>query len=61
MVDLFAELHKGPPYPDAPASCVLAATATRRKLVGNYADAGPPELWAIAGLVDLLLHGAEWE
>lgn len=46
---------------DAPGSCVLVATASRRKLVGNYADAGPPELWAIAGLIDLLLHGVEWE
>lgn len=46
---------------DAPGSCVLVATTTRRKLVGNYADAGPPELWAIAGLIDLLLHGVEWE
>jgi hypothetical protein len=46
---------------DAPSSCVLVATASRRKLVGNYMDAGPPELWAIAGLIDLLLHGVEWE
>jgi hypothetical protein len=46
---------------DAPGSCVLVATASRRKLVGNYADAGPPELWAITGLIDLLLHDIEWE
>ena len=46
---------------DAPESCVLVATAARRKLVSNYMDAGPPELWAIAGLIDLLLHGVEWE
>jgi hypothetical protein len=46
---------------DGPGSCVLVATASRRKLVGNYLDAGPPELWAIAGLIDLLLHGVEWE
>ncbi|MDY3557449.1 DUF6438 domain-containing protein, partial [Gemmata sp. JC717] len=46
---------------DAPRSCVLVATADRRKLVSNYADAGPPELWAIAELIDLLLQGVEWE
>lgn len=46
---------------DCPGSCVLVATPTRRKLVGNYSDAGPPELWAIAGLIDLLLHGVKWE
>jgi hypothetical protein len=46
---------------DAPGSCVLVATLARRKLVGNYMDAGPPELWAIAGLVDLLLQSVEWE
>ena len=45
---------------DAAGSCVMVATANRRKLVGNYMDAGPPELWAIAGLIDLLLHEVEW-
>lgn len=46
---------------DAPGSCVLVATAEQRKLVSNYSDSGPPELWAIAGLIDLLLQGVEWE
>lgn len=46
---------------DCAASCVLVATATRMKIVSNYADSGPPELWAIAGLIDLLLQGVEWE
>jgi hypothetical protein len=46
---------------DSPAACVLVATATRRKLVSNYADSGPPELWAIAGLIDRLVHWVEWE
>lgn len=46
---------------DCAGACVLVATPTRRKLVSNYADAGPPELWAIAGLIDLLMHRAEWE
>jgi hypothetical protein len=46
---------------DCAAACVLVATPARRKLVSNYADAGPPELWAIAGLIDLLLHRVEWE
>jgi hypothetical protein len=46
---------------DGPGACVLVATQGRRKLVSNYADSGPPELWAIAGLIDLLLHGVEWE
>ena len=46
---------------DAPGACVLVATQDRRKIVSNYADAGPPELWAIAGLIDLLLRGVEWE
>lgn len=46
---------------DAPGSCVLVATADRRKIVGNYMDAGPPELWAIAGLIDLMLHRVKWE
>lgn len=46
---------------DCPGACVLVATPTRRKLVSNYADSGPPELWAIAGLIDLLLHQVEWE
>jgi hypothetical protein len=46
---------------DGPAACVLVATRARRKLVGNYMDAGPPELWAIAGLIDLLLLRVEWE
>lgn len=45
---------------DCPAACVLVATQMRRKIVSNYADSGPPELWAIAGLIDLLLDGAEW-
>ncbi len=50
MVELFAELHKAAVYPcgrDNPAWRTL--------------DAGPPELWAIAGLIDLLLHHTEWE
>ncbi len=46
---------------DAPGTCVLVATANRRKIVSNYADAGPPELWAIAGLIDLVLGSVEWE
>ena len=46
---------------DAPGSCVMVATAGRRKLVGNYMDAGPPELWAIAGLIDLMLQRVTWE
>jgi hypothetical protein len=46
---------------DGPGACVMVATHARRKLVGNYMDSGPPELWAIAGLIDLLLHGVEWE
>lgn len=46
---------------DAPASCVLVEAHGRRKLVSSYMDAGPPELWAIAGLIDLLLHGVKWE
>lgn len=46
---------------DGPSSCVLVATESRRKLVSNYLDAGPPELWAIAGLIDLLLLRTEWK
>jgi hypothetical protein len=45
---------------DAPAACVMVATESRRKLVSNHMDVGPPELWAIAGLIDLLLLHVKW-
>ncbi len=46
---------------DCAAACVLVATESHRKLVSNYGDSGPPELWAIAGLIDLVLASVEWE
>jgi hypothetical protein len=46
---------------DFPSTYVLVATTDRRKIVKNYADSGPPELWAIAGLIDFLLQSVEWE
>jgi hypothetical protein len=46
---------------DCSSAYVLVAAAGRRKLVSNYGDSGPSELWAIAGLIDLLLHGVKWD
>ena len=46
---------------DCPSTYVRVATADRSKIVSSYADSGPPELWAIAGLIDLILHRVEWQ
>lgn len=46
---------------DCAGACILVATGGRRKLVSNYGDSGPPELWAIAGLIDLVVASVEWE
>ena len=46
---------------DCGGACVLVATENRRRLVSNYGNSGPPELWAIAGLIDLLVASVAWE
>ena len=40
---------------------VMAGTQNRRKLVRSYGDSGPPVIWAIATLIDLLLAKTVWE
>ena len=33
----------------------------KKKIISNYANSGPPKLWAIEQLIDYLLLDAEWD
>jgi len=46
---------------DNPTTYTTAVADGKRKLVRNYAHAGPNKLWAIEQLIDGLLVHAEWD
>jgi len=45
---------------DNPTTFTTVVLEGRRKIVRNYADAGPTKLWAIEQLIDDLMNKAEW-
>jgi hypothetical protein len=44
-----------------PAVYTSVTKRDRRKVIRNYANAGPTKLWAIEQLIDKLLLEAEWD
>ena len=46
---------------DNPTTFTTAVIDGKRKVVSNYADAGPSKLWAIEQLIDKLLLEAKWD
>jgi Domain of unknown function (DUF6438) len=46
---------------DNPTVYTTAVVDGKRKVVSNYASAGPPKLWTIEELIDKLLLEAEWD
>jgi len=48
-------------YTDSPTAYTTVITDGKRKIISNYADAGPIKLWAIQQLIDKLLLEATWD
>jgi len=46
---------------DCPTAYTTAVIDGKRKVVRNYADAGPEKLWAVEQLIDKLLLEAKWD
>ena len=49
------------PVTDNPAAFTTAVIGGKRKVVSNYADAGPSKLWPIEQLIDKILLEATWD
>ena len=45
---------------DSPTTYTMVVMKGQRKIVSNYADAGPSSLWAIEQLIDRLRDNANW-
>ena len=45
---------------DNPTVCTSVVMHGKRKVVSNYANAGPTKLWAIEQLIDDLMRKAQW-
>jgi hypothetical protein len=46
---------------DNPTVYTTVVMDGKRKVVSNYANAGPTKLWAIEQLIDKLLLEAKWD
>lgn len=46
---------------DSPTAFTTVVMNGRRKVIRNYADAGPTKLWAIEQLIDDFMAKAEWD
>ena len=46
---------------DQPTCYTTVVMHGERKMVRNYANAGPTKLWAIEQIIDKLLLEAEWD
>jgi hypothetical protein len=46
---------------DHPSVYTMVVVNGERKVIRNYANAGPPTLWAVEELIDALLAKAEWD
>jgi len=49
------------PVTDMPTVFTMVAKSDRRKVIRNYANAGPMKLWAVEQLIDKLLLEARWD
>lgn len=59
----FSRLADGYSYPmtDAASTFTMVRKDGREKIVWNYANSGPPSLWAFDQLIDKLLDDAHWD
>ena len=49
------------PVTDMPTVFTMVARGDRRKVIRNYANAGPMKLWAVEQLIDKMLLEARWD